>query len=179
MMAMKNTQFPNEDPLKLFLTKNNSDLAHLAILQKLRIVIRAAQRHSGWIEKQCGVTGTQLWMMQELHEKPGLRVGEIAARIAIHQTTASNLLDALEKRGYVIKARDAKDQRAVRLSLTEGGERLLAEAPKPARGLLPESLRQLDAENLAQLDQGLTGLLDRIGAMDDEGLGLLPMPFTT
>jgi len=50
---------------------------HLDTLKKLRIVIRAAQRHSAWIEKQCGVSGAQLWIMQELDETPGLRVGKL------------------------------------------------------------------------------------------------------
>jgi DNA-binding MarR family transcriptional regulator len=150
--------------------------AHLDALKKLRIVIRAAQRHSAWIEKQCGVSGAQLWIMQELREAPGLRVGEIADKLAIHQTTASNLLRPLEKRGYIVKARDPDDQRAVKLALSESGTALLARAPKPARGLLPEALRQLDAQHLTQLGAGLQTLLDSIGVVD-EGHGLEPLPF--
>lgn len=157
-------------------TQENESLKHLDVLKKLRIVMRAAQRHSAWIETQCGVSGAQLWIMQELHEAPGLRVGEIADRLAIHQTTASNLLDALEKRCLIVKVRDPNDQRAVRLSLSHEGEKLLMQAPKPARGLLPQSLLQLDAATLAQLDAGMQALLDSIGMMD-EGFGLLPLPF--
>jgi DNA-binding MarR family transcriptional regulator len=151
--------------------------SHLDVLKKLRIVIRAAQRHSAWIETQCGVSGAQLWIMQELFDTPGLRVGEIATRLAVHQTTTSNLLDALEKRGYVVKTRDPKDQRAVRLSLSDQGKELLMRAPKPARGLLPQSLLQLDVEALTQLDAGMQALLESIGTLD-EGLGLLPFPFS-
>lgn len=156
--------------------KGGDEPADLATLKKLRIVIRAAQRHSAWIEKQCGISGAQLWIMQELHEAPGLRIGEIAARLAIHQTTVSNLVDVLARRDYVVKKRDPDDQRAVKLALSEQGEALLAQAPKPARALLPEALRQLDPAQLAQLDQGLQGLLNSIGQLD-EGYGLLPLPF--
>lgn len=161
--------------------KDNTDdaangSAHLDTLKKLRIVIRAAQRHSAWIEKQCGVSGAQLWIMQELHEKPGLRVGEVAEKLAIHQTTVSNLLDALRKRGYVVKERDISDQRVVKLVLSEEGRALLKKAPKPARGLLPEALRKLDADALMQLNAGLQALLDIIG-QGDEGYGLQPLPF--
>ncbi|MGE5652150.1 MarR family winged helix-turn-helix transcriptional regulator [Noviherbaspirillum sp. UKPF54] len=158
-------------------TGSEAGLPHLDTLKKLRIVIRAAQRHSAWIEKQCGVAGAQLWLMQELEEMPGLRVGEIADRMAIHQTTVSNLLDTLEKRGMVVKTRDPVDQRAVRLALSDDGRKLLASAPKPARGLLPEALRQMEPEQLAQLDRGLQELLDSIGMLD-ESYGLQPMPFT-
>lgn len=148
----------------------------LAILKKLRIVIRAAQQHSLWIEKQCAVNGAQLWIMQELLECRNLRVGELAQKLAIHQTTASNLLDALEKRGYISKTRDTSDQRVVRINLTEQGTSLLQQAPKPARGLLPEALRHMDQAALIGLDSGLQGLMNSIDLMD-EGFALLPLPF--
>lgn len=146
-------------------------------LKKLRIVIRAAQRHSAWIEKQSGVTGAQLWVMQELHETPGLRVGEIAEKLAIHQTTASNLLDALVKKGLVLKARDTVDQRVVKLALSEHGKILIRKAPTPARGLLPEALRQLTQDSLMDLNRGLRALLDVIDQVDESN-GLQPLPFT-
>jgi DNA-binding MarR family transcriptional regulator len=154
-----------------------SQLAHLDTLKKFRIVIRAAQRHSAWVEKQCGVSGAQLWIMQELHEHSGLRVGEIANRLAIHQTTASNLLDLLERRGYVVKTRDRKDQRVVKLALSEQGTALLLRAPAPARGLLPEALQKLDAQSLLKLNDGLQALLESIGG-EDAGHGLQPLFFT-
>ena len=148
----------------------------LDVLKKLRIVFRAAQRHSLWIEKQCGVNGAQLWMMQELLDQPGMRVGELASKLAIHQTTASNLIDVLRKRGYIVKERDASDQRVVNLKLSEEGRRVLQDAPTPARGLLQEAILHLDPETLAQLDAGLQGMLSSIDKLD-EGFGMLPLPF--
>jgi DNA-binding MarR family transcriptional regulator len=153
------------------------DARRTAILKKLRIVIRSAQRHSSWIEKQCGVNGAQLWIMHELHATPGMRVGEIAERLAIHQTTASNLLDELQKKRLAIKTRDTHDQRVVRLTLSESGLQLLADAPRPARGLLPCALLQMSGSVLQELDAGLQGLLDSVGLLDEES-GMLPLPFT-
>jgi DNA-binding MarR family transcriptional regulator len=150
---------------------------HVDVLKKLRIVIRAAQRHSAWIEKQCGVSGAQLWIMQELHDAPGVRVGEIAERLAVHQTTVSNLLDSLHKRGLVVKERSLQDQRVVTLVLSDQGKAVLMRAPKPARGLLPEALHSLDKTSLQQLNQGLAALLNGIDGMD-ESYGLQPMSFT-
>lgn len=150
---------------------------HLAILQKLRIVIRSAQQHSAWIEKQCGIPGAQLWLLQELRDHGPLRVGDLARQLAIHQTTTSNLIDALLKRQLVGKARDPLDQRAVLVSLSPAGQQILTRAPRPARGLLPSALRQMSPAQLAQLDEGLQALLDSIGELDEE-LALLPLPFT-
>jgi len=150
---------------------------HIEALKKLRIVIRAAQRHSAWIEKQCGVTGAQLWVMQELLEAGELRVGEIADRLSIHQTTTSNLVDALFKKGLISKTRDSVDQRVVKLALSESGSALIKAAPIPARGLLPEALRKMGETDLSHLNEGLDALLEVIEQVD-EANGLQPLPFT-
>jgi len=149
----------------------------LAVLQKLRVVIRAAQRHSLWIEKQCGVNGAQLWIMQELADVPGLRVGQVTALLAIQQATTSNLLDGLVRKGLVVKARDPADQRVVKLFLSAQGLALLEAAPKPARGLLPEALTKLEPTHLKILNGGLQALLSSIEVID-EAFGLQPLPFT-
>ncbi|BAL24101.1 MarR family winged helix-turn-helix transcriptional regulator [Azoarcus sp. KH32C] len=148
----------------------------LSVLQRFRVLIRTAQRHSQWIERQSGVTGAQLWALQELSEAPGLRVGELATRMALHQSTASNMIDKLESSGLVVKERTSADQRVVRLSLTEAGRDLLARAPSPARGVLPEALRLLDGESLGRLQDELDGLLQQIKGLD-EGFGMQPLPF--
>ena len=102
-----------------------SERSHLDILQKFRIIVSTAQKYSQRVEKQLGVTGAQLWIMKEIDVTPGLRVGEVAKKLAIHQTTASNLLDALEKKEMVCKSRLATDQRIVNLTLTDKGKSLL------------------------------------------------------
>lgn len=149
----------------------------LSVLQRFRVIVRTAQRHSQWIERQSGVTGAQLWALQELSERPGLRVGELANLMALHQSTASNMVDRLEGGGLVSKERTRTDQRVVRLYLTDKGSSLLAAAPSPARGVLPEALRLLPAEELSRLQHDLDGLLSRIRDMD-EGFGMQPLPFT-
>lgn len=73
--------------------------------------------------------------MQELLERPGQRMGELAGKMSIYQTTASNLVEAPVKKNYVRKARDQPDQRVVILTLTEQGQAVIDSAPQPARGL--------------------------------------------
>lgn len=143
-------------------------------LKKLRVLVRSAARHSAWIERQCGVSGAQLWIMQELHEAPGLRVGEVARRLSVHQTTTSNLVEGLVRKELVKRSRAEHDLRVVQLSLTAKGEALLDKAPEPGRGLLPEALRRLDPDKLMALNQGLDGLLEVIGS---ESGAMEPMPF--
>jgi hypothetical protein len=54
---------------------------------------------------------------------------------------------------------------------------VLAKAPTPARGLLPEALRKLDQDKLLELNRGLQAVLEIIGHVD-ENASLQPLPFT-
>ncbi len=149
----------------------------LSVLQRFRVLIRTAQRHSQWIERQSGITGAQLWALQELLEKPGLRVGELAKLMALHQSTASNMIDKLESASLVRKERTTVDQRVVRLYLTDAGTELLDQAPSPARGVLPEALRMMPVDDLHRLQADLDSLLQQIRHLD-EGFGMQPLPFS-
>lgn len=155
----------------------NQPATPLSVLQRFRVLIRSAQRHSHWIEKHSGVTGAQLWAMQELSESPGLRVGDLAKRMALHQSTASNLIDKLEVGGLLYKERQAADHRVVKLHLTESGAALLAAAPSPARGILPEALKLMDEAALTRLQGDLDALLARIHEVD-QAFGIQPLPFS-
>jgi DNA-binding MarR family transcriptional regulator len=159
------------------LKKPSAQATPLSVLQRFRVLIRTAQRHSQWVERQSGVTGAQLWALQELVEAPGLRVGELANRMALHQSTASNMVDRLETAGLLRKQRTSADQRVVRLYLTDEGTALLGRAPSPARGILPEALRLMDQDGLSRLQGELDALLRQIRDLD-EGFGMQPLPFT-
>ncbi|MCB1911565.1 MAG: MarR family transcriptional regulator [Zoogloeaceae bacterium] len=149
----------------------------LSVLQRFRVLIRTAQRHSQWVERQSGVTGAQLWALQELAEVPGLKVGELARCMALHQSTASNMVDKLETSGLIRRERGSADQRVVRLYPTAEGLALLERAPSPARGVLPEALRRLDREALVCLQSELDVVIAQIQSLD-EGFGMQPLPFT-
>jgi DNA-binding MarR family transcriptional regulator len=169
MTGAERTPNPADDPC--------GGQPRMAALANLRLIVRTAQRHSARIEKTCGVSGAQLWVMQELRDAPGLRIGAIAARLGIHQTTASNLVDALARRGLIDKLRDPDDMRAVKVVLSRAGLALLHRAPEPTRGLLPDALCRLSSAELAELNRGLASLVRVIDGVDED-CRLQPLPFT-
>lgn len=144
------------------------------VLMLFRVVFRSVQKHSAWVEKQCQVSGAQLWVMWELLVSPGLKVGDLSRAMTIHQSTASNLVDKLEKRGLLRRERGGPDQRVVRLYLTPAGLEVVNRAPRPAQGVLMEALNSLPDEVLEGLDKHLTKL---VGVLDvkDENAGLEPL----
>lgn len=136
----------------------NGELA-LQVLGKFREVFRAAKVHFGSVQKSVGVSGAQLWALWELHEQPGLRVSELAARLSLRQSTVSNLVEQLARANHLTRERTDADLRAVRLYLTKSGKRVIKAAPQPARGVLPDALESLKAKDLKQLDAQLAELL--------------------
>ena len=152
------------------------NLTQLEILQKFRIIIQSAQKHSLNIKKKCGISGAQLWVLQEIAHQPLLKVGELANVMSLKQTTVSNLLETLEIKKLIKRLVDENDKRQVRLQLTPKGVILLKKAPKPSRGSLPESLSLLDKKSQKKLNEALSTLLETMEHVDQKS-ALQPLSF--
>jgi len=135
----------------------------LEALKLFRIIFKSANRHFHAIEKVAGIGGASLWALAEIADSQDLTVSGLAKAMSVHQSTASNLMDKLATDGYVNRMRSEVDRRVVYLSLTAQGLELLAKAPQPFRGILPDALMHLDSNTLLQLKQHLSAL---IAAMD-------------
>ena len=142
----------------------------LAALMKFRLIINSVKRHYQWVEKQSGIKGAQLWALWELYRTPGLRVSELGKVMAIQQPTASNLVDKLVKSKLIVRRRSTADQREVRLFVTNTGRKLIKQAPKPSRGLLPEALYGLPQNKLEQLNELLKNVLEGMGPIDKKSM---------
>lgn len=129
------------------------------VLRRFRQVFNAVKTHFQRVERQAGVGGAQLWALSVAQSQPGLGIGDLARAMDVHQSTASNLVKALVQADLLEARREGADRRAVQLYLRPGGEALLAAAPGPFAGVLPDALSQLDPETLRRLDQDLGRLL--------------------
>lgn len=143
-------------------------------VRHFRVVVRAVQAHSAWVERQCGLSAAQLWALWEVDRAPGLNVSQIARRLSIKPATASNLLDKVEGKGLLRRERPGPDQRVVQLYVTREGARLLATAPLPAQGALLDALTRLRESELDELSHGLEALVE-ILHIKDESSALSPM----
>ena len=77
-----------------------------------------------------GLTYPQYLVMVALWAEDGQTVGGIGDKLFLESSTLTPLLKRLEAAGLVRRARCAKDERQVRVSLTEKGEALHGEARK-------------------------------------------------
>ena len=139
----------------------------LDVLKQFRLIYGSVRHHFRQIEETCGVSGSQLWMLHELHAAPGIGVSDLAHRLSIHQTTCSQLVEKLVTRGYVVKARSEQDQRRVGLTITKAALKVLKDAPGPAEGLIPEALLGLSEATLQSLMRDLGKLIDGLHLQDE------------
>jgi DNA-binding MarR family transcriptional regulator len=127
----------------------------MIVLRSFRVIFGSVRHHFREVEKRCGVSGSQLWILQEVGRNPGIGVSELALRLAIHQSTCSQLVEKLVRRGHVQKRRSSSDQRRVGLTISGQGRRTIGRAPGPAEGVLPEALGELSTRSLVALERAL------------------------
>jgi DNA-binding MarR family transcriptional regulator len=152
----------NSDASNPYINENGSEA-----LKRFRLIFRAVQRHAQMVETSCNLSNAQLWAISELSQNPGMSVTALAKAMAIQQSTASNLLDKLVKRGMVRRDRINTDQRVVSLFLTNDGLKALVISPKPARGILQDSLFNLPDGTLIQIISCLDELIKVMDIEDD------------
>jgi DNA-binding MarR family transcriptional regulator len=167
-MRIENVSFPNDHAANVKPLGTSSRVAWPGeVLKRFRLVFKESQQHSQRVETNCGVTGAQLWAMWELSQRPGLRVTELAKAMYIHQSTTSNLLEKLAKKGLIRREKLNRDQRVVSLFLTEAGFQVLGRAPAPARGILQQALFNLPEDALRSLSDSLDDLVEAMDITDD------------
>lgn len=129
------------------------------VLRNFRLIFGNVRLHFRRIEEACGLGGAQIWALGLVRGKPGIRVSELADAMSVHQTTTSNLVAGLVRKGLLRRERAQDDQRVVRLFITEAAAALLLRSPGPVEGLLLQALRHMQSDDLKQLDIALQQVL--------------------
>jgi DNA-binding MarR family transcriptional regulator len=143
------------------------------VLRRFRVVFNAIRSHFKQIEKQVGLGGAQVWALSVIRDKPGIGMGDLAKCMDVHQSTASNLVRALQQKELLRMDKDEQDKRHVHLYTTPAALALLAKVPGPLEGVLPAALEELSPQTLQRLDQDLAELIALLKA--DERAGSIPL----
>lgn len=116
-----------------------------------------AMRHYAWAQSgRRGLNPTQGQLLALLHAAggAGLRVSELAERLAVAPSTVSDSVAALERKRLVSRQRDPSDARAVVVFLTALGQSE-AQAAAGWPDVLLEAVGALTAEEQATLHRAL------------------------
>lgn len=131
--------------------------------------VQAVRRARGMsaVERGRSLTLSQYGLLQPLADSDGARVRELAEQASIAPSTATRILDALERRGIVDRGPSSGDRRGVRITLTAAGRETLYDEDEWMRarerdfyGQLPADERRLAPELLRRL----AALIDELAA---------------
>ncbi len=123
----------------------------------------AMQRVYQSLLARLGLTYPQFLVLMQLWTEDGQTVGELGRALQLESNTVTPLLKRMEGLGLVNRARVAKDERQVRVALTDKGRGLQAESDAIA-GCIFDACGMAADELLALRDQ-ITGLRDRLRAV--------------
>lgn len=119
--------------------------------------------------KPYGLSGTQYNILRILRGAGdnGLACREVGDRLISRDPDMTRLLDRMEARGLIARAREASDRRVVKTRITEEGLRLLAGLDKPVNELHRRQFSHLPARELREL----SALLERVRAPFEKAKG--------
>lgn len=87
---------------------------------------------------------------------PGMKVSEISSMMNVTSPTITQFINALENKGLVERVMDTQDRRAVRVRLTEEGNRVVQQTYLSVRNRFKELADFLGEEDSVKLTELLT-----------------------
>jgi len=104
------------------------------------------------------ISVSQCYALEELVRRGGMTLNDLAARLYLDKSTASRVVDALERKGYVARSPHPEDRRALLLEPTAAGRTLEG----TIRGSILAEERQLLADFDPEIRQAMTRLIARL-----------------
>ena len=104
------------------------------------------------------VSVSQCYALEGLVRRGSMTLNDLAAYLYLDKSTASRVVDALERKGYVARSPHPKDRRAVLLEATVSGRELEG---KIRESILAEE-RELIADFAPEVRQAMTQLLRQL-----------------
>ncbi len=125
------------------------------LLRHVAFIIRRRGRD---ILSDFNITNPQFNALLTLRENQDITMGELCDKLLLACSTATDLVDRMEKNGFLERKRDSQDRRVIRLSITDKGKVVISEVIAARRRYVASILEKLAAEERLQLGESLERL---------------------
>jgi DNA-binding MarR family transcriptional regulator len=141
------------------------------VIHLMRKLTQAGERYTKELNKKFSVSAPQVACLLALLDNGPISPSQIAKKIMVESSTVTGIIDRLEQKGLVTRARVSPDRRVITIELTDSGRRLAENAPPPIQHKIVKGLRKIEEGERAQIIETLSRLTEMIDAedMDDEG----------
>jgi DNA-binding MarR family transcriptional regulator len=144
------------------------------ILRSLRQINHCVDLYSRQLVISHQITAPQLVCLLAVVQQGPLTATSISREIHLSASTVVGILDRLEEKGWVSRARDCEDRRVVRVSATKKGIALSHQVPSPLQKTLANALSTLPEPEQATIALSL----ERIVALMAEHAKDAPLAVT-
>jgi DNA-binding MarR family transcriptional regulator len=134
------------------------------VVDSLRRITQALRLSSSVVQDRLGITGAQLFVLQQLAELPGASLRDLSERTLTDQSSVSVVVSRLVTAGHVLRQTSARDARRTELTLTATGRALLRRAPELAQTRLMAALRAVPPARLGVTAEVLDLVARALGA---------------
>jgi len=117
----------------------------------LRRITRAIDLHSKKLQRETGLTTSQLLLLEAVVKLDTSTPSNIAKEVQLSQATVTNLVDRMERNELVLRQKSTADKRVVEVQLTEKGRQMVKRAPEPLQAGFLREYRKLQRWEQHQL----------------------------
>jgi MarR family transcriptional regulator, organic hydroperoxide resistance regulator len=111
-----------------------------ALIRNVSVIIRKRGRE---ILSNFGITPPQLNALVILKEQGEITMGELCDHMYLACSTATDLIDRMERNGLIARERDQNDRRVIRLKVLAPGRQIIDEVMKARKRYLGGVLQQV------------------------------------
>lgn len=119
--------------------------------------------------KPLGVTRSQWWVLAFLSRSDGMSQVALADELDLGKVALGQLIDRLEKTGFITRKADDGDRRVKRVYLTRRSHALIARIRENVSATEKQILDEIDESDLKATVRALRGMKDNLLAMIGEG----------
>ncbi len=109
--------------------------------------------------EEMGINFPQLRILFRVRAHPGIDLRTLAEHMGISASAASQQVDKLVDRNFVLRKDDPEDRRRLSLELTERGRQATGEISRASRSYLESALSSLSSDELTDLHRILGRVL--------------------
>jgi len=121
----------------------------------LRIVSILVRQRGRDILTDFDITPPQFNALLHLDESGAITMGELCQKMYLACSTATDLIDRMERNGLIERSRDTTDRRVIRLHITERGRKIIGEVMQARRRYLSGILTKMSDEDKTRLIESL------------------------
>jgi len=136
------------------------------VMDSLRRLVQVLRSMGRTPEQGPRVTPAQRFVLSQIAAQPGQSLGELAGRTLTRESSVSEVVTRLVRRGFVERRTGAPDRRRLVLTLTPMGERVVATASGTVQERVVAGLRALPDETRRALADGFQAWLEASGLQD-------------